>query len=57
MGKKCDNYETCKKYAIYGVCESSSSIPMYCDVYQKQMINILSSIDEKLEKLNHKETL
>lgn len=56
--EKCDNYEVCKKYATYGKCSHKSngafSVPMYCDVYEKQTINILASIDEKLSKLLEK---
>ncbi len=53
--ERCDNYDTCKKYAIYGKCERECnqfpSLDSFCDVHEKQIINILSSIDEKLELL------
>lgn len=51
---KCDNYDTCKKYDTYGVCESDNPAPAHCEVYQKQLITILASIDEKLSKLLEK---
>lgn len=52
----CDNYDICQKYALYGKCEREcnnelSEVNSFCDVYQKQIITILASIDEKLEKL------
>lgn len=52
----CDNYDICQKYALYGKCEREHSnelvsLDSFCDVYQKQIITILASIDEKLEKL------
>lgn len=53
--ERCDNYSTCEKYRTYGKCEREfsqfSSSDSFCDVHEKQIINILSSIDEKLEML------
>ena len=52
---KCDNYDICKKYNIYGVCEPKSDFMVSgCVVYQKQVITILANIDEKLAKLLEK---
>lgn len=52
--KRCDNYDICKKYNIYGACEyddNSFISPASCGVFEKQAITILSSIDEKLSQL------
>lgn len=52
---KCDNYDVCEKYNIYGACESESDFAISsCNVHQKQIITILASIDEKLAKLLEK---
>ena len=56
--EKCDNYEICAKYAIYGKCEKERtgkySLHLFCEPYQKQIITILASIDDKLSKLLEK---
>ena len=56
--EKCDNYDICEKYAIYGICEHVSKgqfdITNFCDVHQKQVINILANIDANLSKLLEK---
>ena len=54
--ERCDNYDICEKYAVYGKCEyecndAMPSLNSFCNAYEKQIIKILSSIDEKLEKL------
>lgn len=53
--ERCDNYDVCEKYATYGKCENDSDGPIsltsYCGAYEKQIIKILSSIDEKLDLL------
>lgn len=50
MSFKCDNYDTCQKYGIYGACSSDDKdfSTCSCNVFEKQAINILASIDEKL---------
>lgn len=57
--EKCTNYDTCEKYGLYGACSCEDNgglhIPTFCDVYQKQVITILSSIDEKLSALLQKQ--
>lgn len=56
--KRCDNYDVCKKYGLYGKCEYDDnenpfSLNSFCNVYEKQTIRILASVDEKLEMLLH----
>ena len=55
---KCGNYDICEQYALYGKCEHQGNNPYnlssFCDVYQKQVINILANIDEKLSRLLEK---
>ncbi len=54
--ERCDNYDTCQKYGLYGKCEVESddqlpSLHSFCNAHEKQVINILSSIDAKLGQL------
>jgi len=50
--EKCTNYEVCEKYDLYGGCISENDFTnSFCSKYQKQVITILSSIDEKLSAL------
>lgn len=51
MSGKCDNYDKCQHYAIYGACNSDHFTTSSCGVFEKQVINILSSIDDKLSVL------
>ncbi len=53
---QCDNYEICSQYGIYGKCqwEDNNLLHATCDVFEKQTLTILASIDEKLSKLLEK---
>lgn len=54
--EKCTNYDICEKYGLYGACTSENGMfGSFCDVYQKQVITILASIDEKLSALQKQE--
>lgn len=55
--ERCDNYDICQKYALYGKCEYECdnnqfpSLHSFCNIHEKQIIKILASIDEKLSAL------
>lgn len=57
--EKCTNYDICEKYGLYNACSYEDNgglhVPTFCNVYQKQVITILASIDEKLSALQKQE--